>query len=285
MRQIEEILTKEYLAKLGEMTIRLKGRLRTDGYSGSRRSAAKGSSLEFSDFREYQPGDELRRVDWNGYARFGRLYVKEFLEEKQAAIHIFLDCSRSMDWNDKFPVAKAVAASLAYVGLYGGDGVYFLPFHTHLKEKYTLAQKGQFAQGVSFLSALQAEGGTEPLQVVQESGRLHKGISIFISDFMIKEKVEDAVKLLQEKKQEVLLVQILSKEEVSPKVGGMVRLVDAETGEKRDMELTPQVVASYEKALRKQKAYWESFCRKRDVGFYSMDEETPLLQAVYDILK
>ena len=285
MKQIEELLTKEYLAKLGEMTIRLKGRLRTDGYSGSRRSVAKGSSLEFSDFREYQQGDELRRVDWNGYARFGRLYVKEFLEEKQAAIHLFLDCSRSMDFHDKFPVAKALAASLAYVGLYGGDGVHILPFDAHLKEKHTLAQKGQFAKGVSFLSALQAEGSTEPLQAVRESGRLQKGISIVISDFMVQEKAEDAVKLLQEKKQEVLLVQVLSKEEISPKVGGMVRLVDQETGEKRDLELTPQAVAAYGKALRKQKTDWEGFCRKRDVGFYRMDEETSLLQAVYDILK
>lgn len=284
MKRTEELLTKEYLAKLGEMTIQLKGRLRTDGYSGTRRSLAKGSSLEFSDFREYQRGDELRLVDWNGFVRFGRLYVKEFLEEKQAAIHIFLDCSRSMDWQEKFPVAKAVAASLAYVGLHGGDGVQLLPFGEHLQERQKLAQKGQFAKGVSFLSALQAEGKTDILQAVRESSRLQKGIAVVISDFMVEKGVEDAVKLLQQKRQEVLLVQVLSKEEAAPKAGGTVRLVDRETGEKRDLELTPQTVAAYEKALRRQKAALAGFCRKRDAAFYSMDEETPLLQAVYEIL-
>ena len=97
METLREALTKEYLKRLEEMAIRLKHRLSTDGYSGARRSMAKGSSLEFSDYREYAAGDDLRRVDWNGFARFGKLYLKLFLEEKQASVHVFLDCSRSME--------------------------------------------------------------------------------------------------------------------------------------------------------------------------------------------
>lgn len=78
METLREALTKEYLKRLEEMAIRLKHRLSTDGYSGARRSMAKGSSLEFSDYREYAAGDDLRRVDWNGFARFGKLYLKLF---------------------------------------------------------------------------------------------------------------------------------------------------------------------------------------------------------------
>ena len=102
METLREALTKEYLKRLEEMAIRLKHRLSTDGYSGARRSMAKGSSLEFSDYREYAAGDDLRRVDWNGFARFGKLYLKLFLEEKQASVHVFLDCSRSMEQDGKF---------------------------------------------------------------------------------------------------------------------------------------------------------------------------------------
>ena len=128
MKTLREALTKEYLKRLEEMAIRLKYRLSTDGYSGARRSMAKGSSLEFSDYREYAAGDDLRRVDWNGFARFGKLYLKLFLEEKQASVHVFLDCSRSMEQDGKFLAAKKLAASFAYVGLCGGDQVHLFVF-------------------------------------------------------------------------------------------------------------------------------------------------------------
>ena len=83
MEDLKAIFTKEYIAKLERLSIGLTERLGAVGYSGGRKSSAKGSSLEFSDFREYIPGDDLRRVDWNGYGRFDKLYLKLFLEEKR----------------------------------------------------------------------------------------------------------------------------------------------------------------------------------------------------------
>ena len=164
METLREALTKEYLKRLEEMAIRLKHRLSTDGYSGARRSMAKGSSLEFSDYREYAAGDDLRRVDWNGFARFGKLYLKLFLEEKQASVHVFLDCSRSMEQDGKFLAAKKLAASFAYVGLCGGDQVHLFAFGDTLRaQKRNLAQKGRFLETVDFLDKLEAVGGTAPL--------------------------------------------------------------------------------------------------------------------------
>ena len=155
METLREALTKEYLKRLEEMAIRLKHRLSTDGYSGARRSMAKGSSLEFSDYREYAAGDDLRRVDWNGFARFGKLYLKLFLEEKQASVHVFLDCSRSMEQDGKFLAAKKLAASFAYVGLCGGDQLHLFAFGDTLRaQKRNLAQKGRFLETVDFLDKL-----------------------------------------------------------------------------------------------------------------------------------
>ena len=80
---IRDLLTNEYMARLDVLDLAVKKRL--GGISaGARKSTAKGSSLEFSDFREYTQGDDLRRIDWNSYARFGRLYTKLFNEEKHA---------------------------------------------------------------------------------------------------------------------------------------------------------------------------------------------------------
>ena len=179
MKTLREALTKEYLKRLEEMAIRLKYRLSTDGYSGARRSMAKGSSLEFSDYREYAAGDDLRRVDWNGFARFGKLYLKLFLEEKQASVHVFLDCSRSMEQDGKFLAAKKLAASFAYVGLCGGDQVHLFAFGDTLRaQKRNLAQKGRFLETVDFLDKLEAVGGTAPLSAAMGCGPLRGALPL-----------------------------------------------------------------------------------------------------------
>lgn len=286
MRTLEEVLTKEYLAQLQELGMRLSSRMGTDGYSGERRSMAKGTSLEFSDFREYLPGDDLRRVDWNSYARFGKLYVKLFLEEKQAAFHIFLDCSRSMDSGEKFLQAKALAASFLYLAIHGGDRAMLYPFRQGLvSQEEGFSQKNQFLQAVKSLSALEAEQQADLLRAVRQSGNLRRGVSVVITDLMAVEKTEEALKLLLEKKQQVLLLQVLSREELVPKAEGAVRLLDAETGEAIDLELNAAVLAEYEKALQKQAAYWQEFCKRHGAFYLRVAEDMPLLAAVYETMK
>lgn len=69
--------------------------------AGNRRSVQKGTSAEFSDFREYMPGDDLRRLDWNVYARSERMYIREYFEEKEAVVSVILDTSASMHYGKK----------------------------------------------------------------------------------------------------------------------------------------------------------------------------------------
>ena len=286
MRTLEEILTKEYLARLQQLGTRLRARLGTDGYSGARRSTVKGTSLEFSDFREYLPGDDLRRADWNSYARFDKLYVKQYFEEKQAAFHLFLDCSRSMEAGEKFLQAKALAASVGYLAMSGGDQARFFAFREGLAAKESgLSQQSRFLQAVRFLQPLTAEGGTDLLRAVREAGTLQKGVSVLFSDFMVEKGLEEAVKLLQEKKQDVILVQVLSREELSPAAQGPFRLTDSETGQAIDVELTAGVLAAYQKALAQQENGWQEFCRRRNARFLRVAEDAPLLESVYDIMK
>lgn len=285
-KTLQESLTKEYLSKLSEISLRLRHKLSLEGYVGNRRTNAKGSSLEFSDFREYEAGDDLRRVDWNSYARFGKLYLKLFMEEKQATINIFLDCSRSMEQDGKFLTAKQLAASLAYIGMGGGDRVQLFLFRENIfAMQQNLTQQSRFPELVRFLDDVQAEGKTELLQSVTRSSGLGCGISIILSDFMTEGQVEQAVKILQQKKQEVLLLQVLSMQEVSPATGGAVRLVDAETGETRDLDLTAEVVAQYQAALKRQQTALYEFCRSRDASFAMVDEQTDVLRALYEILQ
>ena len=93
--------------------------------SGNRKSVQKGASAEFSDFREYLPGDDIRRIDWNAYGRLDRLYIKEYMEEKEALVSILIDTSASMDYGSrkKSRLACELAAVLAYLSLNNMDRV------------------------------------------------------------------------------------------------------------------------------------------------------------------
>ena len=92
------------------------------GSGGLRRSRALGSSVEFSDFREYAAGDDIRRVDWNAYARFDKLFLKLFMEEQEQRVHLIVDASASMDFG-KWKPACQLAQTLGYLCLCGGDSV------------------------------------------------------------------------------------------------------------------------------------------------------------------
>jgi len=92
---------------------------------GERRSKRKGQSVEFADFRQYVPGDDLRFIDWNLFARMERLYLKLFLEEEDLHFYALVDASTSMDFGEptKLQYAKQLAASLAFIGLCRADRV------------------------------------------------------------------------------------------------------------------------------------------------------------------
>ena len=88
------------LAGLTRLRFTIKNKV-VSQYEGGRRSNIKGRSTEFSGYREYIPGDDMRYVDWNAYGRLDKLYIKEYMEEREGVINIFLDTSRSMDYSLK----------------------------------------------------------------------------------------------------------------------------------------------------------------------------------------
>src|SRR5215471_18449169 len=118
------ILTPQLLAQLERLELVsrkvFRGRMK-----GERRSKRKGQSVEFADFRQYVPGDDLRFIDWNVFARLERLYLKLFLEEEDLHFYALIDASTSMDFGEptKLAYAKQLAASLGFIGLCRADRV------------------------------------------------------------------------------------------------------------------------------------------------------------------
>ncbi len=286
---LKDLLTNEYLSRLEVLDMAVKKRLSSVSSAGARKSSAKGSSLEFSDFREYTPGDDLRRVDWNGYARFGRLYTKLFNEERQAVLNIILDGSASMRfYPEKWDYAAAFAASMAYIALNNSDLVNIFVADGGAVDKCTgLSSKQSFPKAVAFLEKENKGGKTELNRSVKSLAgeRLGEGIALIVSDFFSEDGYDSAVKLLRSKKQAVNMVQILDSRESVPEDRGNVKLIDSETKAARELELTPEILDRYAKALVSFRAEMKEFAIRNEAGFYAFDNKTALIAAIGEILR
>src|SRR5215210_3133539 len=95
----DALFDADFMRKLERLSL-ISRKPKAGRLKGERRSPKRGQSVEFADYRNYTPGDDLRRVDWNAYARMERLFIKLYQEEEDLTVHILLDASRSMDWGD-----------------------------------------------------------------------------------------------------------------------------------------------------------------------------------------
>ena len=119
-----ELFDEAFLRKVDRLSLVVRKR-RAGQVRGERRSTRRGTSIEFADYRDYTKGDDLRRVDWNIFARLERPFLKLFEEEQDLTVHLLLDASRSMDWGEpnKLWYAARAAGALGYVALTGLDRV------------------------------------------------------------------------------------------------------------------------------------------------------------------
>jgi len=256
---------------------------------GNRKSSHKGSSVEFSDFREYVYGDDFRRIDWNAYARFERLFIKLFMEEQETLITIFLDCSKSMDWGEphKGNLAKQLGAVFAYLALANFDRVGLAGLSE--KPEYHLSPfsgKQGFWNALRFIEGIPYGGKTKLNTAIQSYPSLGNrgGISIILTDLFSKDGYQDALKYLQYQKQEITLIHILAPQELDPPWSGSVRLLDSEGEESREITITPHILNSYQKALKS--FIWEtqSFCHQRGIHYILVNTAMNLERIVFDNL-
>lgn len=157
---MDKIFNSEFYSKLHTLRMSIAMRLAA-GMSGGRKSNAKGNSVEFSDFREYQLGDDIRRIDWNAYGRFDKLYIKLFMEEKEGIFQIFLDTSKSMDFGEanKGVCAARIAAALSYVVLENSDRLYLnLMKEGKLETPKSYTGKQAFSKVIDYLEGVKFEG-------------------------------------------------------------------------------------------------------------------------------
>ena len=261
------------------------------GTGGNRRSKAKGSDIEFSDFREYTPGDDYRSIDWNAYARFERLFIKLYMEEREANITIFIDASASMDQGTapaKGLLAKQLAAIFAYMALANYDrvGIACLKNASWDQLPYFSGKPG-FTRALEYIDELPFGGETNLNESITTFAPLQgrKGISILLSDFLDPKGYLEAFQYLSYQQQDVIAIQILSPEELDPQWTGSLRLIDSETNRTVEVEMNPHTLSLYQRTLHAYMADFKNTCSKLQIACLQVSSQISLEQLVFEKLQ
>jgi hypothetical protein len=267
--------TPTFLARLEELRIKTRRQYAGMG-RGTHLSPKRGSSLEWSDYRHYSPGDDFRYIDWGMYARTDKLYVKLFKEEEDLLTYIFLDASASMGFpaaDKKFDRAIATALAIAYVALASGDRVMIRvlagagigPPPSFVLGRHRIVELAQRLTGVK------PSGQTDfAAELARDLVGLRRAGKVFVvSDFlMMPNVVTRGLGLFSAATMDVTAVQILGGREMSGQgLNGDVEVVDAETGEALRVSIGSREREQYHNTLVRLSRDLRAFCLKRGMHY------------------
>jgi uncharacterized protein (DUF58 family) len=256
-----------------------------------------GQTVEFADYREYQLGDDIRRIDWNLYSRFEKYFLKLFTDERQMHTQIFIDCSASMgkDNPEKAEYAVAVAAALGYLSVHNMDKVSFKLMKGEKSEDPfgTIVGKRAFFNAISQIEELEFEGESDIREAVVGTPNTgsNDGLTVIISDFFTDSDWKKAVDYLCYKKRQVLLIQVVTPEEIDPSYTGRVHLVDIESGTLEDernmkIKIDRSFQVAYEQAMTDIQEELRSFCTSRGADYVMLSTDQPVEKALFkELLK
>ncbi|HUM16166.1 MAG TPA: DUF58 domain-containing protein [Candidatus Nitrosotalea sp.] len=285
----QELLSADFLIQLERLGL-LSRRSFRGRVKGERRSPRKGVSVEFSDYRQYGVGDDLRYVDWNVYARLDRLYLKLFVDEEDLCLHLLVDASASMGFGEpsKLHHAARMAGALGFVGLVSLERVGVGVLRERMAEGFSPARgRSQVLPLMDFLVRLRPGGATslnEGLAAYALRSR-EAGLAVLVSDLMDPGGYERGLKALLERHFDVHVIHVLAPEEMNPAFGGDLRLLDAETDELRDLTLDGEALRSYQQRLREFLDRAEQFCRGNEITYHRVVTDTPVEEFMLRQLK
>lgn len=264
------LLPPDLLARLERLELVsrkvFRGRLK-----GERRSHRKGQSVEFADFRNYVPGDDLRFVDWNLYARLDKLFLKLFLEEEDLHVYLLVDASLSMDFGDptKFFAAQQIAAALSFIGLCRGDRIKIEFLGARNRTSPVLRGRSQLWRMVEFVESQKSDevfSLTESIKqfCLRTSG---KGICVLISDLMDKGGYASALRMLVGQQMDIFVLHLLSPEEMSPELKGDLKLIDCEDDDEAEVSVSQALLKKYKDTLAAFVDQARKFCAQRSITY------------------
>jgi uncharacterized protein (DUF58 family) len=320
----DAIFDAEFMRKLERLSL-ISRKLKAGVMKGERRSTKRGQSVEFADYRNYTPGDDLRRLDWNAYARMERLFIKLFQEEEDITVHLLLDASKSMDWGDpasitvsapvasvsegappavggviaqagatrdqnKLVYARRTAAALGYVALANLDRLNVTAFSSSGLQRFTgVRGKGHAVSLLRWIAGVRCEGATDLDLTLRQYARRAKypGLLFVLSDFLVEGGGIEGLKALQSAGHEVNVIHILAPAEVHPELAliGDLRLKDIETGATQEVSIDGGVLDLYREKFEAWQSGIENFCRRRGINYVQVTTDQPFEDLVLYYLR
>ena len=248
-------------------------------FGGNHRSKTFGSSCEFADYLDYVAGDDVTKIDWNAYARFDKLYLKLYLDERQMHTRIYIDASRSMGYGkgEKGTQAIKLAAALAYLSINEMDkvSVYAVQEKTVTEVISGMLGKDAYLASIGKLNDIVFDGDSYISEAILPTNVGYgDGMSVILSDFLTDNNFEDAIDYLASKRRDIFCMQVLSKEELSPTVRGKVHLFDSESlARSYRKNVTKEIAKAYKQALEYATGRIRDYCLSRGAEYLLVSAE------------
>jgi Uncharacterized conserved protein (some members contain a von Willebrand factor type A (vWA) domain) len=283
------VFDEAFLRQLERLLVLMRSPVR-GGLKGGRRSVKRGQSVEFADYRDYALGDDLRQLDWNVYARLERLFVKLFIEEEDVTVTLLVDASASMTAGHppKLVFAKRAAAALGYIGLASEDRVTVSALTGRVaRRRAAMRGSGRIFRLLADLSSIEpVDGPTDLVAAARHAAaQLHgKGVVILLSD-LLDPAADKVIRELAGTGSELIVLHVLSPDELDPQLEGDLRLVDVETGDGVDVTVDLPTLDAYKARLSAWKADLADLAAKRRASYVDLPSDANLADLMFNELR
>lgn len=283
------VFDEAFLRQLERLMLLMRSPVR-GGLKGGRRSVKRGQSVEFADYRDYALGDDLRQLDWNVYARLERLFVKLFIEEEDVTVTLLVDASASMATGrpDKLVFAKRAAAALGYIGLASEDRVVVSALAGRMSRRRNgLRGSGRVFRLLADLSAIEpADGPTDLVGAARHAAAQlrGRGVVVLVSD-LLDPGADRVIRELAATGSELIVLHVLSPDELDPPLEGDLRLVDTETGDRVDITADLATLDTYRARLAAWKADLADLAAKRRASYVDLSSDVNLAELMFAELR
>ena len=273
--------------------LELRARVVVEGFwNGLHRSPYHGFSVEFTEYRQYSPGDDPRYLDWRVYARSDRYFIKKFEDETNLRCHLLFDQSRSMAYGSagytKGQYAATLAATLAYFLHTQGDAIGLIAFDEDVREYLPARHRAGHLRQI--MLALEKPAGGRSTDLSGPISRLtslvrKRGMVIYISDFLAPiERLEAGLLTLAAGGQEVTVFQVLDPMELSLDLGEASLFEDLESAQR--VYIDPTLARrGYQAKLEAHCAAVRAACRQHGIGYHRLSTDQPLELALFEFLQ
>jgi len=274
----------EFFKELDRFALLVKKRVST-AYTGGRKSLRFGHGISPVGYREYRKGDDFKLVDWKVYARTEKLYIKEHEEERSIVVHVLLDASASMAYDDKFEYASRVAAGFAYLATLENEKYALSLFCNRLYPGEPRRGRRYLFQSIEDLDGVRPRGQTD-LKLVSDQFELlvrSTSLVVVISDFIgDTEKVVSSIYRLGG--HDLVMIQVLAPQEAELAFRGDVKFVDMETKQPLVTRVTEEERREYQEKLQEHNLRIQEACRKVGADFFSFRTDRDVFDAFSEMI-